>query len=972
MKKKTRSRLSNNLSVTFCVAIFICLLGAAGNFCGFYKSFTFSLSKMNEDPIATITFKYKTAQRKIYERLVWDRLRQESPLYNGDTIHTSNASEATVTFTDGNKIELFESTMIQIWKDDKAGKSSTEVYDGSVYVESGDKENADGVFLKADGGNVSIDMEKDGSSTVDLSKGGFVQVVSGNVSVSNSEGIVKSLSEGESLGTSAKEFMQPVFTMLSPSPNKKILNHSKEGQQIDFRWKKSGMAEDVNLVLEISKGKGFTMIEDSAVINDIDDYSAILDSDNYFWRIRNTKETDSAKAVLVSSRLNIIQSLPPECLSPVQDYEYKFRTRKPAIRFIWTETNRADSYRFIVADNEAMNSPVIDQRLSSTSAIISSLKEGVYFWQVIPYFTTNKEGFNAPSKVYSFTITKSGTLNIPTPLIPSDNSVVNIEKTAKKTYFSWKTEPEAVNYKIEFSKSADFAKVEKTIESSSNYVSLNSAEVFSAGRWFWRIAQFDNEGNNSKKSEPFSFYAMEGKPEQHTVEPVDGFGIAENLMLDLNFTWKKNLPDFYKSYIQIAKDANFNSLVYSSQVTGFSLSGIHLPKGTYYWRLSSKSTLADFEINSSAKVLNVLSNLDATSIIAPLGKAVARDTVPYKFQWKEVEDADFYKVNIYRLSDGKLVHEDIVYGTDFELDMFHPKDFVDRTDYKIEIQAKSNAIPGLVSRRNGELYESVFHLVKLRPVEIKTPKKKAKFEGIDVVFNKVNITWYSVDAVSEAQVEVVKLSEEEPLTVVKIPSDEEFAKGNKVAPSSVLIENPDLRNGGDYEVIVHAKTLDGIDISNTDKKYIGQFSISPVEPLQMASELKCTPAIYDAAYLRNKENTRDVKFSWQHVKNATDYRFEIKSPKGKSIYKKTLTGKTEVKVNWPELIQSQKSKADMRKLYQGNFTWTVEAFRRIDLDNDGILETEIQPGVIAESVLVVDVPSLKKTSGRGAKNPYGK
>ena len=166
--------------------------------------------------------------------------------------------------------------------------------------------------------------------------------------------------------------------------------------------------------------------------------------------------------------------------------------------------------------------------------------------------------------------------------------------------------------------------------------------------------------------------------------------------------------------------------------------------------------------------------------------------------------------------------------------------------------------------------------------------------------------------------------------------------------------------------------MDGIDISNTDKKYIGQFSISPVEPLQMASELKCTPAIYDAAYLRNKENTRDVKFSWQHVKNATDYRFEIKSPKGKSIYKKTLTGKTEVKVNWPELIQSQKSKADMRKLYQGNFTWTVEAFRRIDLDKDGILETEIQPGVIAESVLVVDVPSLKKTSGRGAKNPYGK
>lgn len=374
MKKKTRSRLSNNLSVTFCVAIFICLLGAAGNFCGFYKSFTFSLSKMNEDPIATITFKYKTAQRKIYERLVWDRLRQESPLYNGDTIHTSNASEATVTFVDGNKIELFESTMIQIWKDDESGKASTEIYDGSVYVETGDKENADGVFLKSDGGNINIAMESGSAASVDISKGGFVQVVSGNVSVSNSEGIVKSLSEGESLGTSAKEFMQPVFTMLSPSPNKKILNHSKENQKVDFKWKTASLSDDVNLVLEISKDKAFTMIEDSSVINGMESYTAALESENYFWRIRNTKEADVSKAVLVSSRLNIIQSLPPECLSPVQDYEYKFRTRKPAIRFIWTETNRADSYRFIVADNEAMNSPVIDQRLSSTSAIISSLK----------------------------------------------------------------------------------------------------------------------------------------------------------------------------------------------------------------------------------------------------------------------------------------------------------------------------------------------------------------------------------------------------------------------------------------------------------------------------------------------------------------------------------------------------------------------------------------------------------------------
>lgn len=65
-------------------------------------------SKLNEQPIATITLKYKTAQRKFMDRVVWDRLRQDSPVYNGDTIHTATLSEANIWFNDGNVMELME------------------------------------------------------------------------------------------------------------------------------------------------------------------------------------------------------------------------------------------------------------------------------------------------------------------------------------------------------------------------------------------------------------------------------------------------------------------------------------------------------------------------------------------------------------------------------------------------------------------------------------------------------------------------------------------------------------------------------------------------------------------------------------------------------------------------------------------------------------------------------------------------
>ena len=65
-------------------------------------------SKLNEQPIATITLKYKTAPRKFMDRVVWDRLRQDSPVYNGDTIHTATLSEANTWLNDGNVMEVIE------------------------------------------------------------------------------------------------------------------------------------------------------------------------------------------------------------------------------------------------------------------------------------------------------------------------------------------------------------------------------------------------------------------------------------------------------------------------------------------------------------------------------------------------------------------------------------------------------------------------------------------------------------------------------------------------------------------------------------------------------------------------------------------------------------------------------------------------------------------------------------------------
>lgn len=155
MKKRTKFRLRNDLAAQFRISIFLCFLGALTSYYLFHTSFFKALSKLGEEPIATITFKYKTAERKFLERVVWDRLRQNSPVYNGDTIHTAELSEATVWFTDGTALELAENTMAQVFLHSD-GTLLADLGEGTATVDS--SESGNGLTLTA--ANVQLNVKK--------------------------------------------------------------------------------------------------------------------------------------------------------------------------------------------------------------------------------------------------------------------------------------------------------------------------------------------------------------------------------------------------------------------------------------------------------------------------------------------------------------------------------------------------------------------------------------------------------------------------------------------------------------------------------------------------------------------------------------------------------------------------------------------------------------------------------------------
>ncbi|MBP5697446.1 MAG: hypothetical protein J6X11_12495 [Treponema sp.] len=965
MKKKTRYRSSSSLLLPFILAILVCCAGAALNFYFFYKSVNRSLSKMNEKPIATITFKYKTAERKFLDRMVWDRLRQTSPLYNGDIIRTEHLSEAIINFFDGNIMELAEDTMVQVFVNDNDSVSA-QLAQGSASVDSMDSKN--GMRLFADGSDVFIES---GSSVAAGMDG--VQVLQGNAVVT-SDGQIVNVGEGDALALKNSGDNLHVLVS-SPRPSSKILYFTPSDKEVLFAWKMAGsVSEAVNggtaLKLQVSSDRNFA----SSAYEEKIDCSSIptsglsgssnvsLDDGIYYWRI-----ADAKGKTYVQNRFLFAHSYAPELLSPAEDYAYTFRSKLPSVRFIWKESAHASSYRLEVSSDKNFSTHEIDERTSLNSRQISTLKEGTWFWRVTPFYSVNRIGLAAPGEVKSFKIEKTGALEKPLLLVPQNGAIIDNGDAASKVSFSWKANREAAKYTLVIARNEALTQEAKTITVTKNFHLLPKEEKLDDGKWFWAVKVADSEGAESPLSEVRPFFAMKGNREQHVVEPADNYGIAQNLLPDMNFTWKRNLPDYFVTEVQISRDANFGSIVYTGQSANNVLQVTNLALGKYYWRLSSSG--GGNTMTTQPRMFEVLDSLDESAMIDPKngGKAVAREGKLYTVKWAPVEHADYYKVEIFSQATGESIFRDIVYGTQLDLNMYSGPGFVDRSNYNVEIQAFSNAIPGIVSRRTGRLLRASFLLAKLHPVAVVSPLKGSEIDGLEALMNPPYAKWESVDENSYAQLVLTRTDVDPPVEVMKVPTDEQMAAGNRVAPFSVRLAPEDGLHSGTYEIVVYAETLDGIDVSGTDEKYKGRFTVLPVPPLDNPERMKTSPEQFNRDYLRKKKNKREIEFSWKSVKNANDYKFSIRDADGNVLVEKYLGDQTEYILDFVTMDDKLKN-----ALIRGQFTWCIKALRRIDSNKDGKLDVIFQESPDVPSILITDVPEPKDLKINPVENTYGK
>jgi hypothetical protein len=924
--KKTKLSRNGILFYVFCVAGILFSLNL------FRLDLYKTLTRQAEEPIGTITFKYKAAQRRFSDRVLWDRLQKESPVYNGDFIRTAELSEATVTFQGGRAVvNLPENSLIQLHDD--SGGIRVDINEGEI-----DASSEDSAMVLVSGDNL-VTVETGAVVSAGMAGGDFtLRVLEGAASFSGSGG-TGSLSAGEAvaLNEAGAQILREAAP-LSPRPRARFLNPKPGKLAVLFRWSRDSLPPETTTRLEIAEDRGFARIllsEDFAG-NAAPAAAAELEPGSYFWRV---SVVDDAGAGLASTILSfkVLFAPAPVLITPVEGYRYQFRVKKPYVRFQWTETEEAVSYIIQAADNPAMANPALSQEVRGTSFYFSGLGPGTWRWRVKPVFPAFYEGDAAEGAPSSFSIVRSGDLRPPRLKSPQDRGVVNVAAGQEDVYFSWQPEAEAISYRIRVSANQDLSGplIDETVRDNF-YAGRSGENALTPGQYYWAVLQTDTEGNDSALSPVYSFAALEGEAVQRLLFPPDRYVVETSMLQDMRFTWMSNLP--FQTRFQLSNNPGFSSPFIDEEVSGEAFQGRILSGGTWYWRIQAKDGGgAVFETPPRSFV--AASPIAAPSLLEPVSEdpVFIQEGESQAFSWTASAGAEYYqfKLGLGENRNDPVYENNLVEGTGLELSL---AGYSEGTYYwtvrGLAPESSRNA------RRTGLLAEGVFTARRLQPVVLDYPGDGAEFDGFRAYYEPATLRWSSAEQVGSSRF---------------ILSTRGDLAGSPVAS----VNNPPQRIvlprllAGDYYWTVRAQTPGGRDISAGAPR---RFRVLPLPLLPRAAGLLPEDGkVITGAELR--ENRR-IAFSWDAVPGATGYVFTLEN---------VDTGR--IIVRQGPMAETALTLEDLTLLDVGTFIWRLEAAQT---DSAGRRAVVIRRGEIAENRFTIDFNLPGAPSPRDPGILYGR
>ncbi|GHU08966.1 hypothetical protein FACS1894151_05820 [Spirochaetia bacterium] len=959
MKKKKNTKLklktgkpktgkSKTVGVILNIAItLVCLAGAFYFLYLFWQDLNSTLTRLNGSPVALVTAKDKTVQRRFADRVVWDQLKRDAPIYNGDLIRTSDLALLSIAFINGDSIDLGENSMVQIFygtegaRLDFSGGSitihSAEEGPGMTVVSGTSTVQVSGGALISTTGAADADGNGAGNNGISL------QTSTGSATITTASGARQELTAGQVMNVRDNGAVEADsrIVLLSPPSGQVIQSSTDVSLPVTFSWNGGADGADGNLWLEISADRNFNRIplsipiENNAlsVSSSVSSYTTQVPPGSYWWRV---VPIESNPGGVTANRLTILYFAPPELLAPASGAEYQYRQRLPEVRFTWDNPARGtavNTWFLEVAANEAMQNPVIARQVSGRYFSSSELEEGSWYWRVKPVYTDTGSANiidGSASAIHSFSVVRnSGVLGAPSLISPADGGMFNMENGV----FSWRTEENARQYNLEIATDQDFTLPLAVIQQNSGIYRFNRQETpIEEDRYYWRVWYTDSEGSRSPASEARVFYASAGDIRVEMLEPPDNFTVVETAPGALFFSWTSNREG--QERLQIAGDPDFSATIYDEINQGTTASLSKFPAGIYYWRVQ-KTGPGGSVINSAVRRFSITATLPVPAIVAPAGRILPGPSgSDLLFEWKANDisrAADGYNVSIYRGNDRQSalalepVYQAAVESTETgSYSVSFPQSSFSNGRWFWTVVAFRSAKNG-IQAAEGTFVVGEFSLQPLAPVVLETPSEGAAIPGLTALRNPVVLRWSSAEQFRESRLVVSRTAD--PLNA----ASGQIVLGRANPASSVSLSQ---LSAGTYYWTVEGITADGHAVTASRP---ASFRVLPIPALAAPANLR--PAPGTLLGVEELRKSRTLVFSWGIVSEANGYIF--------SLYRESTDSTPLIRTN--PLRMTSYTIQDLAEIGAGSFIWRVEAV------NTGASGAIDQSGTVAEGNFTVNI-----------------
>ena len=387
----------NNLRFRDIVIVILCLLISVCSVNLFRNDLYQTIRLQNVQPVGTITIKNNTVQRRIADRVLWDRLRVTSPVYLGDVIRVAELSEATLNIED-QQIDIGENTLIRIQlSPDGSGALQIELTEGNlVYSNLGVTGGADSGGFRL---NLMNHIIETGAGTVFAASAGkdgmALRVIEGKAVIIE-DGTSREIAAGTMIALNGEGIEQrtPAVVVTWPRPNARYVKSAPEALPVRFAWNRINLQPQDTLRLEVAADRNFS--RDVRALENLDSAAEVsLEAGIWNWRLlyENT--------VLSGGRINVVEALDINLLSPARGSVIRYSGDQPSLRIQWPQIEEASHYVIEIASTPDFANPQIQRQVDAPFFVDSSLTEGTWYWRVKPVFSAAYEG-SAPFSNVSF------------------------------------------------------------------------------------------------------------------------------------------------------------------------------------------------------------------------------------------------------------------------------------------------------------------------------------------------------------------------------------------------------------------------------------------------------------------------------------------------------------------------------------------------------------------------------------------